>query len=61
MADRQDSASTSQESEGQECGFYEAYVGFARALRVGFIAYGIGGPAVFLTNEAAASKLIASG
>lgn len=30
-------------------------------MRVWFIAYGIGGPAVFLTNETAGQRLLASG
>ncbi len=45
----------------QESGFYEAYAGFARNLRIWFIAYGVGGPVVFLTNEAAGQALLASG
>jgi hypothetical protein len=47
-------------SPSQESGFYEAYVGFARTLSVWLIAYGIGGPAIFLTNEAAGT-LFSSG
>jgi len=47
--------------EEEDSGFYEAYAGFARALRTWFIAYGIGGPVIFLTNEAAAKILLASG
>ena len=45
----------------EETGFFDAYAGFARTLRVWFIAYGIGGPAAFLTNEAAGKKLYTSG
>jgi hypothetical protein len=45
----------------EETGFFEAYAAFARTLRLWFIAYGIGGPAAFLTNEAAGQKLYASG
>lgn len=42
-------------------GFYESYSGFARSLRIWFIAYGIGGPAIFLTNNDAWRTLAASG
>lgn len=45
----------------EETGFFEAYAGFARTLRLWFIAYGIGGPAAFLTNEPAGKKLYESG
>jgi hypothetical protein len=38
----------------EEVGFYEAYAGFARTLRTWFVAYGIGGPVLFLTNDNAA-------
>jgi hypothetical protein len=61
MPKRRSSSTTAPDAEREESGFYEAYAGFARALRVWFIAYGIGGPAVFLTNEAAGKKLFASG
>ncbi len=44
-----------------DSGFYEAYSGFARSLRIWFIAYGIGGPAIFLTNNDAWKTLAASG
>jgi hypothetical protein len=44
----------------EESGFYAAYVDFARNLRIWFIAYGIGGPSVFLTNEAAGRILRSS-
>ena len=37
----------------EESGFYEPYAYFARNLRTWFVAYGIGGPVVFLTNESA--------
>ncbi len=44
-----------------DVGFYEAYVGFARELRVWFLAYGIGGPAIFLSNDTAMTRLLSSG
>jgi len=45
----------------EESGFYEAYVGFARNLRTWFLAYGVGGPVVFLTNPNAGEKIAKSG
>jgi len=56
MAEEED-----REDKAEDSGFYEAYAGFARALRTWFIAYGIGGPVIFLTNEAASKTLLASG
>jgi hypothetical protein len=56
---RQNTSSTTTRKE--ETGFYEAYGGFARALRVWFITYGIGGPALLLSNNTAGQKLFASG
>jgi hypothetical protein len=53
--------SANPDAEREESGFYEAYAGFARTLRVWFIAYGIGGPTVFLTNEVAGARLFTSG
>ena len=40
-------------SAKQDGGSHEAYVGFARSVRVWFIAYGIGAPVLFLTNKEA--------
>ena len=45
----------------EETGFYEAYAQFARNLRTWFLAYGVGAPVIFLTNEAVGRKLLASG
>lgn len=42
----------------QEKGFYEAYAGFARTLRTWLIAYGVGAPVVFLSNEAIWSSVV---
>ena len=53
--------SSSDPASREETGFYDAYAGFARTLRLWLIAYGIGGPAAFLTNESAGQKLYASG
>jgi hypothetical protein len=47
--------------EKEEKGFYEAYVGLSRNLRVWFIAYGIGGPVLFLSNNEVWQKISASG
>lgn len=45
----------------EETGFYEAYAGFARNLRIWFVAYGIGGPVLFLTNSEVWQKVSESG
>src|SRR2546426_7954213 len=45
----------------EESGFYEPYAALARNLRTWFIAYGIGGPVIFLTNEPAAKALYSAG
>lgn len=45
----------------EEGGFYDAYVDFARTLRLWFAAFGIGGPALFLTNDSARTTLFGSG
>ena len=42
-------------------GFYEPYVGFARALRTWFIAYGIGAPVLLIQSETCWTKLMNSG
>lgn len=44
-----------------EKGFYEPYVGFAKALRTWFIAYGIGAPVLLFQSETCWSKLTSSG
>jgi hypothetical protein len=44
-----------------DSGFYEAYSGFARSVRVWFISYGIGAPVIFLTNNEAWKVMAASG
>ncbi len=53
--------STPTRSGREETGFYEAYAGFARTLRAWFVAYGIGGPVLFVTNDTLSKKLTASG
>ncbi len=44
----------------EEKNFYDAYVGLSRNLRVWFIAYGIGGPVLFLSNNEVWQKISAS-
>jgi hypothetical protein len=41
--------------------FYAPYVEFAQTLRTWFVAYGIGGPVVFLSNDTALLALMKSG
>ena len=48
-------------AQKDETGFYAAYSEFARNLRIWFLAYGIGATAIFVTNEGAGRKLLASG
>lgn len=45
----------------QEIGFYEAYAGFARNVRTWFIAYGIGAPVLFVTNQEVWKRISGSG
>jgi hypothetical protein len=45
----------------EESGYYDAYKGFATNLRVWFIAYGIGAPAVLLSNENSWATIVDSG
>jgi hypothetical protein len=46
------------ETEGD---LFDDYNEFAKVLRTWFVAYGIGGPVLLLTNEAVRSKIAASG
>lgn len=41
--------------------FYAPYAEFAKTLRTWFVAYGIGGPVVFLSNDTALLALMKSG
>lgn len=50
--------SSSSAPQRKESGFYEACAYFARNLRTWFVAYGIGGPVVFLTNESVSKALL---
>jgi hypothetical protein len=42
-------------------GFYKSYAEFSKTLRTWFVAYGIGGPIVLLSNNAAWGWLVKSG
>jgi hypothetical protein len=45
----------------KEIGYYKSYASFAKTLRTWFVAYGIGGPVILLTHDAAWGKLVDSG
>lgn len=64
MEERQEPTSLAQDGQKQarkdDPNFYEPYAEFAKNLRVWFIAYGIGGPALFLSNESAQKTFLAS-
>ena len=45
----------------EETGFYAAYAGFANNLRTWFIAYGIGGPVLLISQDSAWEAIKASG
>jgi hypothetical protein len=40
---------------------YHAYEEYSKTLRTWFVAYGVGAPVLFLTNEQVASKIASSG
>jgi hypothetical protein len=42
----------------QESGFHEPYAHYARQLKTWFVAYGIGAPTIFATNERISVKLL---
>jgi len=44
-------SSSSASDQREETGFYQAYAEFAKTLRTWFIAYGIGAPALVLSNN----------
>lgn len=48
-------------SETLEEGFYKSYSEYSKTLRTWFVAYGIGGPVVLLSNNTAWGWLVASG
>jgi hypothetical protein len=47
--------------ETLEEGFYKSYAEYSKTLRTWFVAYGIGGPVVLLSNNRAWGWLVASG
>jgi hypothetical protein len=51
---------SSSEPTSEEGGYFEAYASFARTLRTWLVAYGVGGPALLLTQESLAAKFIAA-
>ena len=58
---RRKGRASQKEETKSDSGFYEAYSGFARSVRVWFISYGIGAPVIFLTNNEAWKVMAASG
>jgi hypothetical protein len=48
-------------NETPEEGFYKSYAEFSKTVRTWFVAYGIGGPVVLLSNNAAWGWLVKSG
>ena len=48
------------ENASQKTDYFEPYSHFARALRIWFIAYGVGGPIAIFSNGAVLEKLIAA-
>jgi hypothetical protein len=50
-----------QRNRDEERDLFNIYNEFAKSLRTWFIAYGIGGPVLLLTNEAVQSKIANSG
>jgi hypothetical protein len=48
-------------SESEAEGFYKVYEEHAKALRTWLVAYGVGGPVLFLTNPIAQERLAKSG
>ena len=54
-------SASSGSAEREEAGFYEAYAGFARNLRTWLVAYGIGGPVLFVSQSLVTDALVKSG
>jgi hypothetical protein len=48
-------------NETPEEGYYKSYAEFSKTLRTWFVAYGIGGPVVLLSNNVAWGWLVKSG
>jgi hypothetical protein len=45
----------------QKDGHFQNYSDYSRTLRAWFVAYGIGGPVIFLTNDTVAKRVASSG
>lgn len=58
---RQNTKRPHSEHTAEAKGFFEAYAHLARNLRTWLLAYGVGGPVIFLTNDAAGRKLVGAG
>ena len=48
------------EDQSAEAGYFAAYAKFAGTLRTWLVAYGVGGPALILTQEKLAARFVAS-
>ena len=55
------SSEPKQHDSDEESNLFDDYDEFAKVLRTWFVAYGIGGPVLLLTNEAVRSKIATSG
>ena len=49
---------TTVEASDDGTGSFETYLEYNRTLRTWFVAFGVGGPALFLTNKEIAQKLV---
>lgn len=53
-------ADSAEKSTSAEDGYFIAYASFARTLRTWLVAYGVGGPALFLTKDKLADRFMQS-
>lgn len=58
---KQNTKGSHNEHTAEAKGFFEAYAHLARNLRAWLFAYGVGGPVIFLTNDALGKKLVSAG
>lgn len=49
------------DDSSQKDGHFQNYADYSRTLRAWLVAYGVGGPVLFLTNDAIASRVAISG
>lgn len=61
MTDSKDPAKSGTEEEDDASEAIRAYAEYNRILRTWFVAFGIGGPALFLVNDKIAEKLVTLG